>query len=55
MEAKFTWIPIYEELASKLINWQDRQDELIQFLENLRSRGFVITLLQNQLLVYSGN
>lgn len=48
MEAKFTWIPIYEELASELINWQDRQDELIQFLENLRSRGFVITPLEDK-------
>jgi hypothetical protein len=25
----FTWIPFYKELASKLLAYRDRQDELI--------------------------
>ena len=40
---QFTWIPIYQEFARELANWQNRQNELISFLENLRSEGFVIT------------
>lgn len=40
---QFTWIPIYQELADELAKWQDRQDELIAFVEGLRSDGLVIT------------
>src|SRR6187551_492405 len=43
MIEQFTWIPIYQELASELAKWQDRQGELIAFLEDLRSDGLVIT------------
>ena len=42
---QFTWIPIYQELAEKLAGWEERQDELISFLEELRGQGFVITPL----------
>ncbi len=45
MTSQFTWIPIYSELANVLIHWQDRQAELIAFLENLREQKFVITRL----------
>jgi 5-methylcytosine-specific restriction protein B len=44
----FTWIPIYQELANELTGWEDRQDELISFLEELRSQGFVITPLYDK-------
>lgn len=40
---QFTWIPIYQELADELAKWQDRQSELIAFLEGLRTDGLVIT------------
>src|SRR5689334_1574158 len=40
---QFTWIPIYQELADELAKWQDRQGELIAFLEGLRTDGLVIT------------
>jgi len=44
----FTWIPIYQELANKLAGWENRQEELISFLEELRSQGFVITPLYDK-------
>ena len=43
MTTQFTWIPIYQELADVLANWQNRQGELISFLENLRAQEYVIT------------
>src|SRR5574341_482924 len=42
---QFTWIAIYQELANKLAGWRNRQAELIAFLEDLRSQGYVITPL----------
>ncbi len=45
---QFTWIPIYQELAKELVNWQTRQDELIAFLESLRKDGHVITPLTDK-------
>ena len=43
----FTWTDIYQELATELLCWQDRQTELIAFLEDLRKQGYVITNLQD--------
>lgn len=37
--AEFSWIPIYKELAPKLVTYQDRQPELIRFVEEIRSAG----------------
>jgi 5-methylcytosine-specific restriction enzyme B len=48
MAEQFTWIPIYQELADQLANWQDRQAELIDFLEKLRAQGYIITPLNDK-------
>src|SRR5512145_916536 len=48
MDRNFTWIPIYEELARELIRWENRQHELISFLEELRTQGFVVTPLHDR-------
>ncbi len=48
MSNQFTWIDIYQELATVLSGWQDRQGELIAFLEKLRAEGFTITSLQDK-------
>jgi 5-methylcytosine-specific restriction protein B len=48
MLRNFTWIPIYEELARELTKWENRQNELISFLEELRTQGFVITPLSDK-------
>jgi 5-methylcytosine-specific restriction enzyme B len=44
----FTWTPIYEELANELVKWQDRQGELIAFLEELRKQDYIITPLTDK-------
>ncbi len=33
--AQFTWIPIYQELAKKLLPYRDRQEELVDILDEL--------------------
>lgn len=43
MTETFSWIPLYTELAKELSQWQDRQADLLAFLENLRQQGYVIT------------
>jgi 5-methylcytosine-specific restriction protein B len=48
MLRNFTWIPIYQELARELTRWETRQAELISFLEELRTQGFVITPLHDK-------
>lgn len=48
MENKFTWIPVYREIAQRLLEWQDRQTDLIAFLEQLRSQELTITPLTDQ-------
>jgi 5-methylcytosine-specific restriction protein B len=48
MADKFTWIPVYREIAERLVGWQDRQGDLIAFLEQLRSQGLTITPLVDQ-------
>jgi 5-methylcytosine-specific restriction protein B len=48
MNKNFTWIPLYKELAKILIDWEDRQKELIEFLEDLRKRDFKITPLNDK-------
>ncbi|HLF74783.1 MAG TPA: AAA family ATPase [Anaerolineales bacterium] len=45
---QFTWIPIYQELADRLAEWEDRQEELIVFLEELRSQGYLVTPLADR-------
>lgn len=44
----FDWIPFYEELADKLASFQEKQQELIAFLEELRAEGLKITPLQDR-------
>lgn len=48
MDRNFTWIPFYHELANELTRWENRQRELISFLEELRTQGFVITSLHDK-------
>lgn len=45
---QFTWIPLYQELAKELVHWQNRQGDLLAFLETLRRDGFVITPLNDK-------
>src|SRR5882672_7964090 len=45
---RFTWTALYSELATKLANYEDRQSELIGFLEQIRDKGFVVTPLKDK-------
>jgi hypothetical protein len=48
MSERFTWIPLYMELADTLAGWEDRQDLLISMLEKLRAAGHTITPLKDK-------
>lgn len=48
MTNKFTWVPIYKELADKLVAWEDKQKELIEFIENLRKMNLVVTSMTDR-------
>ena len=39
MPDHFTWIPFYEEAARKLLSWENRQSELIAFLDGLNEKN----------------
>lgn len=41
----FTWIPFFKELAARLLPWQNRQRELLDFLDSLRSSDLKVTPL----------
>ena len=42
------WIPFYEELADKLAAYRTRQQELIDFLEELRAQGCKVTPIEDK-------
>ena len=44
----FSWIPIYEELATKLLDYEDRQRELVDFLSELREEGLRVVSVNDQ-------
>ena len=48
MSDQFTWIDIYQEIATTLRDWEGKQLELISFLEDIRTQGYTITSLQDK-------
>ena len=47
----FTWIPIYEEIARKILEFESRQAELLSLLGELRAEGLKVIQLNDR---YSG-
>ena len=47
MAKNFTWIPFYKELANRLKDWENKQTELISFLESLREKELPIVSLDD--------
>ena len=45
---QFTWIPLYKELANKLLAWEDRQGELIALIEALRVDNLTVTTMTDR-------
>lgn len=46
--ADFGWIPFYEEMATRLVAYRDRQQELIDFLQELKNEGLPVPRLEDQ-------
>lgn len=44
----FTWVPMYKELADKIIGYEDRQAELLQILKDLSKQGSKIISLKDK-------
>ncbi len=44
----FTWIPIYEEIAGKILEFEDRQAELLTLLRELRNEGLKVIHLNDR-------
>jgi 5-methylcytosine-specific restriction protein B len=44
----FTWIPIYSEIARKVLAFESRQDELLDLLTEMRSEGMKVILLNDR-------
>jgi hypothetical protein len=38
----FTWIQIYAELAKKILPYRDRQDKLINILQEMKTKGLPV-------------
>ncbi len=45
---QFTWIPLYKELATKLLGWENRQSELIALIEAMRADDFIVTTMADR-------
>lgn len=46
-DSEFEWVPFYEELAKKLVDYHDKQPFLLQLLDQLRDDGHKVTRLQD--------
>ncbi len=44
----FTWKPIYTDVCQKLLPFKERNSELVELLEQMRSDGLKITPLQDK-------
>lgn len=48
MTNQFTWVDIYQELATTLLAWEDKQTDLISFLSNLHAQGYTVISMQDK-------
>jgi hypothetical protein len=44
----FTWVPIYEEAARKIMKFENRHDELLKLLRELRAKGLKVIQLNDR-------
>ncbi len=45
---RFTWIPLYAEIAHKVLEFENRQDDLLSLLGNLKADGLTVILLTDR-------
>ena len=43
----FTWVPIYKELANKLLEYRNRQPELLEILQEMQNTGLTTIRLKD--------
>ena len=44
----FTWIPIHEEAAKRLLDFKDRNHELVDILARMKARNLLTTKIDDQ-------
>ncbi len=44
----FTWIPIHEETAKKLLEYKDRSQDLVEILARMKEKGLTTTKIKDQ-------
>jgi 5-methylcytosine-specific restriction protein B len=44
----YPWIPVYREIANKIITYRDRQDEILSFLKELKERNLPVVSLDDK-------
>jgi len=49
MPTQFSWIPFYRELTQRLLSFEERQEELVQLMEEMRAAGLPMMFLQENL------
>lgn len=46
-DPSFSWVPIYKELADKLLGWRKKQPELIEILNAAKAKGHLVGSLKD--------
>jgi Cdc6-like AAA superfamily ATPase len=46
--ASFSWMPIYRELAVRLLEWRKKQPELIEILNAAEAKGYLVGSLKDE-------
>ena len=47
-DPSFSWMPIYQELADKLLGWRKKQPELIEILNAAKAKGHLVGSLMDE-------
>jgi 5-methylcytosine-specific restriction enzyme B len=48
MTNQFTWVDIFQELATTLLEWESKQSDLIAFLDDLHTQGYRVVSMQDK-------
>jgi hypothetical protein len=44
----FSWIPIYRELAAKVLQFEGNQSELVALIKSMKAKGLVVISLKDK-------
>ena len=51
----FTWIPIYRELARKILDYRYRREDLVKILKELREQKLPVIRLMDRIIKLRAN